>query len=414
MGKSRAHGGARIRRLPASAVQPMSRGLRSRARRYGAMAGVLLVGAALLATLAAWLVLRASLPVLDGRAARSGVHASVRVNRDVDGVPSITAQNRGDLAFALGYLHAQDRFFQMDLLRRAAAGELAALLGPSLLPSDRELRRHRFRDVAARAVAGLDAPSLAVLDAYAERRKCRTRALRSRPFEYWVLGVGPSRGPPRTPCCACMRCSCSCRILPVTASCSADCCVRRSRKAVWRFIEAGATRVGGGDRRKPERAARQFPTAEEIDLRELAGLPVRPPGAGVASSSIRWAATTGRSRDRRTANGAAIDCQRHASGVPGAEHLVSGVRLRQMGDGAGFDEVGRHAARHTDHRRGKQRAHRLGFHQQLRTSIPGWFGWCRCAAIPMLMRRPKDITSCGTSMRSIAVKGAPTEHLESP
>src|SRR5271156_6411351 len=169
----------------------MSRGLRSGARRICAMAGILLVGAALLATLAAWLVLRASLPALDGRATRSGVRASVRVNRDVDGVPSITAQNRGDLAFALGYLHAEDRFFQMDLLRRAAAGELAALLGPTLLPSDRGLRRHRFRDVARNAVASLDAPTRAVLDAYVNGANAGLRALHARPFEYWLLGVVP-------------------------------------------------------------------------------------------------------------------------------------------------------------------------------------------------------------------------------
>src|SRR3984957_15772961 len=196
MGKSRAHGGARIHWLPAPAVQPMKRGLRSRARRIGARrigaaAGVLLVGAVLLASLAAWLVLRASLPILDGRAAHTGVHANVRVNRDAEGVPSITAQNRGDLAFALGYLHAQDRFFQMDLLRRAAAGELAALLGPALLPTDRELRRHRFRNVARNAVASLDAPTRAVLDAYVNGANAGLGALRSRPFEYWLLGVEP-------------------------------------------------------------------------------------------------------------------------------------------------------------------------------------------------------------------------------
>src|SRR5271168_4594488 len=153
----------------------MSRGLRGGARRFdarrfdarriGAVAAIFLVGALLLAILAAWLVLRASLPTLDGRVARSGVRAGVRVDRDADGVPSITAQNRSDLAFALGYLHAQDRFFQMDLLRRAAAGELAALLGPALLPADRDLRRHRFRDVARSAVTGLDTSTRAVLDA---------------------------------------------------------------------------------------------------------------------------------------------------------------------------------------------------------------------------------------------------------
>src|ERR1700677_3883470 len=183
-GKRRAHAGARNCRVPLG--HPMRRGLR-----IGAVAAGLLIGAALLGTLAAWLVLRASLPTLDGRAARSGVHASVRVDRDADGVPTITAQNRGDLAFALGYLHAQDRFFQMDLLRRAAAGELAALLGPSMLPADRDLRRHRFRDVAERAVASLDAPSRALLDAYANGANAGLSTLRARPFEYWLLRVEP-------------------------------------------------------------------------------------------------------------------------------------------------------------------------------------------------------------------------------
>ena len=238
----------------------MRRGLRSGARRsgarrIGAAAGIFLVGALLLATLAAWLVLRASLPALDGRAAHTGVQANVRVERDTDGVPSITAQNRNDLAFGLGYLHAQDRFFQMDLLRRAAAGELAALLGPSLL-ADRSVSCGGIAFATSRARrAESDAPTRAVLDAYVARRECglarRCRAGRS---STGFSASSPSPGPPRTRCCAHTRCSCNCRTLQATCSCSAATACHAPRAAVATHGSRSA-RMGCRDRRQPERAA---------------------------------------------------------------------------------------------------------------------------------------------------------------
>ena len=97
-------------------------------------------------------MLRGSLAQLDGQVAASGLHATVTVTRDGQGIPTITGSDRQDVAYATGYLHAQDRFFQMDLLRRSAAGELAALIGPPALPLDRRRRFHRFR---ARAGAAL-------------------------------------------------------------------------------------------------------------------------------------------------------------------------------------------------------------------------------------------------------------------
>src|SRR5215469_748713 len=74
-------------------------------------------------------VLRASLPRLDGDLHRLGVVAPVTIERDALGVPTIEAANRVDLAFATGFVHGQDRFFQMDLSRRFAAGELSELFG---------------------------------------------------------------------------------------------------------------------------------------------------------------------------------------------------------------------------------------------------------------------------------------------
>jgi penicillin amidase len=249
----------------------MRRGLR-----ISTVAGIVLVGALLLTTLAAWLVLRASLPTLDGRAARTGVHASVRVDRDADGVPTITAQNRNDLAFALGYLHAQDRFFQMDLLRRAAAGELAALLGAALLPDDRELRRHRFRDVARTAVASLDAPTRAVLDAYVNGANAGLRALHARPFEYWLLGVEPKPWTAEdTVLCALAM---FLQLQDSTGHLQLQRALLRATlpESLWRFVEAAAPEWDAaidGSQSEPPR----IPTPAEIDLRTLGALPVKPP-----------------------------------------------------------------------------------------------------------------------------------------
>jgi penicillin amidase len=314
----------------------MRRGLRFGARRFGAVAGIVLVGAVLLAILAAWLVLRASLPTLDGRSARTGVHASVRVDRDADGVPSITAQNRGDLAFALGYLHAQDRFFQMDLLRRAAAGELAALLGPSLLPADRELRRHRFRDVARNAVASLDAPTRAVLDAYVNGANAGLRALRARPFEYWLLGVEPKPWAAEdTVLCAHAM---FLQLQDSTGHLQLQRALLRATlpEPLWRFIEAGAPEWDAavdGSRSEPPR----MPTPEEIDLRSLGALPIKPPETlaqppGPAGSN-NWAVA-----GSSTAHGAALIANDMHLGlrVP-----TTWYRARLVDASAdGFDEVG--------------------------------------------------------------------------
>ena len=92
-----------------------------------------------------WRLLAGSRPQTHGNVTLKGLSAPVTVVRDADGIPTITAQNRRDLAYALGYVHGQERFFQMDLQRRVAAGELAALVGPKALPVDENHRLHRFR-----------------------------------------------------------------------------------------------------------------------------------------------------------------------------------------------------------------------------------------------------------------------------
>ena len=132
-----------------------------RIRLLAALAGLFLLAA--LAG-AGWFYsrLRASLPRLDGAQRISGLAALVTIERDALGVPTIRATTREDIARSLGYLHAQDRFFQMDLLRRRGAGELAEILGPAVVQADRTARRFGFRALAQGLVARMDARDRAV------------------------------------------------------------------------------------------------------------------------------------------------------------------------------------------------------------------------------------------------------------
>ena len=151
----------------------------------------LLVVAALAAGGWFYFRLRASLPRLDGTAALTGLGAPVTVERDALGVPTVRGQNRADVARALGWLHAQDRFFQMDLLRRRAAGELAELFGQNALPLDRATRMHGFRQRAQTVVAQLAPTERALLDAYTAGVNAGLAALGEKPFEYLVLREAP-------------------------------------------------------------------------------------------------------------------------------------------------------------------------------------------------------------------------------
>jgi penicillin amidase len=150
-----------------------------------------------LACLAAWLYLRASLAQLDGERQAAGLTGEVRVERDAGGVPLISGASRLDVAYATGFVHAQERFFQMDLLRRTAAGELAELFGPKALPLDRGNRLHRFRSRAQHVFARLPAADRALLERYAAGVNEGLHALAARPFEYALTGSTPRswRGP---------------------------------------------------------------------------------------------------------------------------------------------------------------------------------------------------------------------------
>lgn len=152
------------------------------------LATVVLVVAALLAV---YLSMRGSLPQLDGNSALDGLVAPVSVQRDRRGVVTIDAASQVDAMRALGYVHAQERYFEMDLMRRAPAGELSELFGAAALDLDKRNRVHRLR---ARVHASLDVAAgsqRAALQAYTEGVNAGLAALRVRPWPYLLLRQTP-------------------------------------------------------------------------------------------------------------------------------------------------------------------------------------------------------------------------------
>ncbi|MEI7772846.1 MAG: penicillin acylase family protein, partial [Chloroflexales bacterium] len=136
--------------------------------------------------------LRRPLPRVSGSAPLRGLSANAEVRRDRWGVPHIYADTNADLFAALGYVHAQDRLWQMELNRRTGLGCLAEIFGPVALSSDTYIRTLGFARVVRREVGLLDDHTRAILTAYVRGVNACVAALGSRlPLEFSILGITP-------------------------------------------------------------------------------------------------------------------------------------------------------------------------------------------------------------------------------
>jgi penicillin amidase len=129
-----------------------------------------LLGLALLlcaAGVAAWLYMQRATPVVDGTLTLSGARAEIRIERDAHGIPTIRAASVADAAYGLGVVHAQDRLWQMTMLRRTAQGRLSELFGAATVQVDELMRRYDLYGLALQSVKAQDPQSLAALEAYA-------------------------------------------------------------------------------------------------------------------------------------------------------------------------------------------------------------------------------------------------------
>jgi penicillin amidase len=138
-------------------------------------------------------IMQANLPQLDGQLIVYGLSAPVTVQRDAHGVPHIHASSLDDLVFAQGYITAQDRLWQMDLLRRHASGQLAAILGRSMLDHDRLQRTLQLRAAADRAIIALPADQKRWLEIYANGVNASIAAQHNHlPAEFRLIGYQPA------------------------------------------------------------------------------------------------------------------------------------------------------------------------------------------------------------------------------
>jgi penicillin G amidase len=131
-------------------------------------------------------------PVSSGRVAVSGARAEIELLRDAYGVPHIFAASESDAYFGLGYAHAQDRLFQIELQQRMASGRLAELVGGDALASDRLFRTLGLREHAQTSLAALDNATRAAVDAYAAGYNAALAAGANAP-ELMALGATPSQ-----------------------------------------------------------------------------------------------------------------------------------------------------------------------------------------------------------------------------
>lgn len=152
---------------------------------------LILVGLILVALLVGFLAFRGSLPRLSGEVRLPGLSAPVNIERDAQGTVTIRASNALDASRALGYVHAQERYFHMDLMRRLSAGELGELISADLRAFDELKRVHRIR---ARVEADLDAFAgeyRSEAEAYAAGVNAGLSDLRVRPWPYLLIGKQP-------------------------------------------------------------------------------------------------------------------------------------------------------------------------------------------------------------------------------
>lgn len=138
-----------------------------------------------------WIAAYRALPAHDGFVVATGVEAPVTIVRDANGIPMITAASESDAYFALGYVHAQDRLFQMELMRRQGQGRLAELIGAVGVSPDRTMRTLGVYRRVQEDLKSLDPATLAAFERYAAGVNAWIGEGHPLPLEYKLLWFEP-------------------------------------------------------------------------------------------------------------------------------------------------------------------------------------------------------------------------------
>jgi penicillin G amidase len=165
--------------------------MKNRFVKFASRLALVLIALVILILIVAYFMLRASLPTLDGNIALNKLGAPVTITRDANGTAAIAARSSIDAMRALGFIHAQERFFEMDLTRRAAAGELSALLGAATIEYDKKKRQHRFRHRMNEAWSTFTSEQKNIFTAYSEGVNDGIASLARTPWQYTLLRTAP-------------------------------------------------------------------------------------------------------------------------------------------------------------------------------------------------------------------------------
>ena len=167
-------------------------------RRFLIVLAVLLSAALVAGSILAFVTVRKSFPETSGEVSVNALRSEVTVLRDDKGIPQIYADNSEDLFFAQGYVHAQDRFYEMDFRRHVTAGRLAELVGDAALDTDKYVRTLGWRRVAEQELELLDPETTTLLDAYSRgvNSYINDKSGSELSLEYTILGLtGPDYRP---------------------------------------------------------------------------------------------------------------------------------------------------------------------------------------------------------------------------
>lgn len=167
-------------------------GMRTLGKILGIAAIIVLVLAVVLVSFGAWTVHR-PFPQLNGEITVAGLEGSVEVVRDDLGIPQIYADSIDDLFFAEGYVHAQDRFYEMDVRRHITAGRLSEMFGDSQVETDKVIRTMGWRRVAEQEYEMLSAQTRQILEAYARGVNAYVADQVRAGVEPGVLGAAPDQ-----------------------------------------------------------------------------------------------------------------------------------------------------------------------------------------------------------------------------
>jgi penicillin G amidase len=142
-------------------------------------------------------ILNSSLPEYDGELYYSEISADVKIYRDSMAIPYIIANTEEDAAFALGYVHAQDRLFVMDIIRKAGEGRLSEVMGEKLIPFDKMFRTVGLQRIVDQNIKKIDLKSMNLLKAYAKGANLYIQNAKGKyPAEFDVLGYNPEEWKP--------------------------------------------------------------------------------------------------------------------------------------------------------------------------------------------------------------------------